>query len=71
MAAPSANIEASCAICGAPPYPECPHEGERLQLAFDQALARWTGMQLLRYTTPPPSNQPRPVHSPPSTHAND
>ncbi|KAK1075660.1 hypothetical protein LTR74_000068 [Friedmanniomyces endolithicus] len=44
----SANIEASCAICGAPPYPECPHEGERLQLAFDQALARWTGMQLLR-----------------------
>lgn len=52
----SANIEASCAICGAPPYPECPHEGERLQLAFDQALARWTGMQLLRYP-PPPLNQ--------------
>ncbi|KAK4915750.1 hypothetical protein LTR49_016119 [Elasticomyces elasticus] len=44
----SGDIEASCAICGAPPYPECPHEGERLQLAFDQALARWAGVQMIK-----------------------
>ncbi|KAK3115115.1 hypothetical protein LTR53_005892 [Teratosphaeriaceae sp. CCFEE 6253] len=40
------NIEANCAICGAPPVPECPHESERLQLAFDQALGRWASIHL-------------------------
>jgi hypothetical protein len=52
MAAPpgiSANIEASCAICGAPPFPECPHEGDRLKLAFAQAMERWAGMQTIRW----------------------
>lgn len=43
-----ANIDASCAICGAPPYPECPHEGQRLELALDQAMQRWDGMQRIR-----------------------
>ncbi|EMD00680.1 hypothetical protein BAUCODRAFT_47978, partial [Baudoinia panamericana UAMH 10762] len=38
----------SCAICGAPPYPECPHEGERLLLAFDQAMARWAGLEAIK-----------------------
>lgn len=42
------TIEANCAICGAPPYPECPHEGERLELALDQAMQRWEGMQRIR-----------------------
>ncbi|TKA70626.1 hypothetical protein B0A55_07580 [Friedmanniomyces simplex] len=55
----SANIEASCAICGARSYPECPHEGERLQIAFDQALARWTGMQMMRCASKNPSTTPR------------
>lgn len=45
----SAEIEASCAICGAPPFPECPHEGKSLELAIDQAQARWTGLQEIRY----------------------
>ncbi|KXL44949.1 hypothetical protein M433DRAFT_71037 [Acidomyces richmondensis BFW] len=44
----SAEIEASCAICGAPPFPECPHEGKSLELAIDQAQARWTGLQEIR-----------------------
>ena len=42
------DVEASCAICGAPPYPECPHEGQRLQLALDQALERWGRLQATR-----------------------
>lgn len=49
VGAASPDIEASCAICGAPPYPECPHEGQRLQMAMDQALERWTGVQQIRY----------------------
>ncbi|KAK5133614.1 hypothetical protein LTR08_007562 [Meristemomyces frigidus] len=42
------DIEPSCAICGAPPYPTCPHEDERMELAIDQAQARWTAMQGIR-----------------------
>lgn len=44
-----ANIEANCAICGAPPNPECPHEGQRLELALEQAMQRWEGLQRIRY----------------------
>lgn len=36
----SAEVTPSCAICGAPPFPECLHEGERLELALTQALER-------------------------------
>ncbi|GAB7366204.1 hypothetical protein MBLNU230_g7764t1 [Neophaeotheca triangularis] len=36
------DVQASCAICGAPAYPECPHEGRSLELALDQAYQRWT-----------------------------
>lgn len=37
------DVQASCAICGAPAYPqECPHEGQRLELALNQAYERWT-----------------------------
>jgi len=42
------DLEPSCAICGAPPYPECPHEGESLQRALQQAQDRWTGVQRIR-----------------------
>ncbi|EGP92566.1 uncharacterized protein MYCGRDRAFT_28154, partial [Zymoseptoria tritici IPO323] len=38
----------NCAICGAPPDPECPHEGERLQLALNQAMERWDGLHKIR-----------------------
>lgn len=48
MAHPQVDIEASCAICGAPPFPECPHEGERLQLALGQAMERWAGVERIR-----------------------
>ena len=41
-------LEPSCAICGAPPYPECPHEGESLQRALQEAQDRWTGVQRIR-----------------------
>ncbi|GAB7331624.1 hypothetical protein MBLNU13_g02991t1 [Cladosporium sp. NU13] len=41
-------LEPSCAICGAPPYPECPHEGESLQRALQQAQDRWMGVQRIR-----------------------
>lgn len=51
MATISAEIDASCAICGAPPWPECSHEGERLELAFNQAHARWSGMNIIRYAS--------------------
>ncbi|KAF2725930.1 hypothetical protein K431DRAFT_280663 [Polychaeton citri CBS 116435] len=47
MGAP-ADIEAACAICGFNGYPECPHEGQRLELAMDQALERWAGVQDIR-----------------------
>ncbi|KAF7189374.1 hypothetical protein HII31_09352 [Pseudocercospora fuligena] len=40
--------EPNCAICGAPPIPECPHEGERLELALGQAIERWAGFQAIR-----------------------
>lgn len=30
----------NCAICNAPPYPECSCESERLQIAVKQAEAR-------------------------------
>lgn len=40
--------EANCAICGAPPFPECLHEGERLELALTQALERWPGFNAIR-----------------------
>lgn len=44
------DIEASCAICGAPPFPaECPHEGERLELALTQAMERWVGFHTIRW----------------------
>ncbi|WPG99959.1 Hypothetical protein R9X50_00278200 [Acrodontium crateriforme] len=42
------DVDASCAICGAPPYPECPHEGQRLELALTQAMDRWAGLASLR-----------------------
>ncbi|KAK5125942.1 hypothetical protein LTR85_011297 [Meristemomyces frigidus] len=48
MATVSGDIDPSCAICGAPPFPECPHEGERMELALNQAQARWSGMQEIR-----------------------
>lgn len=41
-------LDPSCAICGRPPYPECPHEGESLQRALQQAQDRWTGVQRIR-----------------------
>ena len=47
------DVEASCAICGAPPYPECPHEAERLELALTQAAKRWLDMQAVRYALLP------------------
>ncbi|PPJ58244.1 hypothetical protein CBER1_08262 [Cercospora berteroae] len=40
--------EANCAICGAPPFPECPHEGESLNLALVQAYERWKGYEDMR-----------------------
>ena len=44
------RVEAACAICGAAPsVPECPHEGQRLELALDQAIERWSGVQVIRY----------------------
>lgn len=45
------NVVPSCAICGAstsPPYPECPHEGERMELALTQAMQRWDGWFSIR-----------------------
>lgn len=52
MASMSGEVEANCAICGAPPsYPECPHEGERLELALDQAMNRWVELKNIRYET--------------------
>jgi hypothetical protein len=49
LATEPADVEANCAICGAPPYPECPHEGQRLELAMNQAQQRWAGTQAIRY----------------------
>ncbi|EME46226.1 hypothetical protein DOTSEDRAFT_127181 [Dothistroma septosporum NZE10] len=40
--------EANCAICGAPPFPECPHEGQSLEKALNQAFERWSGWQTIR-----------------------
>ncbi|CAK1357495.1 hypothetical protein CB0940_07775 [Cercospora beticola] len=40
--------EANCAICGAPPFPECPHEGERLELALNQAWERWAWTEQIK-----------------------
>ncbi|KAI7539706.1 hypothetical protein KC331_g9596 [Hortaea werneckii] len=48
MATVSGDIDPSCAICGAPPFPECPHESQRLELALDQAQQRWSGMRTIR-----------------------
>ncbi|KAF2170021.1 hypothetical protein M409DRAFT_64404 [Zasmidium cellare ATCC 36951] len=48
MATGPVEVEASCAICGAPPFPECPHEGQRLELALNQAMERWEGYQRIR-----------------------
>lgn len=48
----SGGVEANCAICGAPPDPECPHEGERLQLALNQAMERWDGLHKIRCGRP-------------------
>lgn len=42
------DLKPKCAICGAPPYPECPHEGESLQRALQQAQDRWLGVQRIR-----------------------
>jgi hypothetical protein len=43
------DVVPSCAICAAPSIAkECPHEGERLALAFDQALGRWKGLEAIR-----------------------
>ncbi|KAM0718799.1 hypothetical protein Q7P37_005870 [Cladosporium fusiforme] len=42
------RLDPRCAICGAPPFPECPHEGERLQLALQQAQERWAGVETIR-----------------------
>ncbi|OQO10172.1 hypothetical protein B0A48_04529 [Cryoendolithus antarcticus] len=42
------NIQPSCAICGAASTPECAHEGDRLKLALDQAMARWQGVLQIR-----------------------
>ena len=45
----SMAVDASCAICGRPSSQgECAHEGERLELAFNQAMARWGGMDNIR-----------------------
>lgn len=49
MAGVPAQIEANCAICGGPPFPECPHERQRLVLALSQAMDRWSGVQRIRY----------------------
>lgn len=38
-------LQPRCAICNAPPFPECHHEGERLELALHQAQDRWAGVQ--------------------------
>lgn len=43
-----AEVEPSCAICGGRQYPECPHESDSLQLALNQAIARWAGMKKVR-----------------------
>ncbi|KAK4569446.1 hypothetical protein LTR86_003209 [Recurvomyces mirabilis] len=52
MAAPPgmipSSVDANCAICNAPPIPECPHEGERLTLALDQAMGRWAQLEAIR-----------------------
>lgn len=56
MNAVSADIDPSCAICGAPPFPECPHESERMELALNQAQARWAGMMEIRYVPDPICN---------------
>lgn len=47
----SPHMEPCCAICGAPPFPECPDEGERLKIALRQAEERWTGIQEVRYAS--------------------
>ncbi|KAK5115236.1 hypothetical protein LTR62_001436 [Meristemomyces frigidus] len=44
----SPTIDANCAICNAPPIPECPHEVESLALALDQAVTRWTRLAEIR-----------------------
>ncbi|GAB7349220.1 hypothetical protein MBLNU459_g8384t1 [Dothideomycetes sp. NU459] len=35
------NVQASCAICGAPPSKQCGHENERLKIALFDAQQRW------------------------------
>lgn len=45
------RLDPRCAICGAPPFPECPHEGDRLQLALQQAQERWAGVERIRYVS--------------------
>ncbi|KAM0697744.1 hypothetical protein Q7P36_002598 [Cladosporium allicinum] len=40
--------EPSCAICGRAELVNCPHEGERLQLALQQAQDRWSGVLRIR-----------------------
>lgn len=44
----------NCAICNAPPYPECSCESERLQLAVKQAEQRAMDDRLaeIRYDEP-------------------
>ena len=42
------DVEPGCAICGGHQYPECPHESDSLQLAVNQAFARWAGVKKIR-----------------------
>lgn len=53
MMAGLVDVEASCAICGAQQYPECPHESQRLEIALNQAMARWAGIKKVRYADLP------------------
>jgi hypothetical protein len=47
--AAEAPPEPSCAICGRHDVIDCPHEGERLELALQQAQDRWAGVLRIRY----------------------
>lgn len=38
---PSEELAPNCAICNSPPYPECPCEAERLELATNRAEAKF------------------------------
>ncbi|GAB7362415.1 hypothetical protein MBLNU230_g2738t1 [Neophaeotheca triangularis] len=49
------EIQPCCAFCGAPAYPECPHEGRSLESDWDQATIRFKDRVGLRGSTLPPT----------------